>query len=144
MTATSLQQTVPPEGVAVCPLSTVQFTCKAKGPINWTLDFDLFATVRSVRRQWPHLIFVPGTIYAPANRVNDNGNRMVEVFTTISGDTLTSTATIDSVSLEDNGKRISCGSFHHNQSVVVRIEGKLNYNHKTNNYTGHGRRQDFF
>ena len=121
VTATSLQQTVPPEGVPVCPLSTVQFTCKAQGPINWTLDFDLFATVLSVR-QWPHSIF---TIYAssPVNRANDNGNRMVEVFTTISGDTLTSTATIDRVSLEDNGKRISCGSFSHNQSVVVRIEG---------------------
>ena len=63
---------------------------------------------------------------------------MVEVFiiaqADISGDTLTSTATIDSVRLEDNGRRISCRSYsppHDHQSAVVRIEGNLNYNHKT-------------
>ena len=31
----ALQQTVPPGGVAVCPLSTVQYTCVTDTVMNW-------------------------------------------------------------------------------------------------------------
>ena len=31
----ALQQTIPPGGVAVCPLSTVQYTCVADNELRW-------------------------------------------------------------------------------------------------------------
>ena len=31
----ALRQTVPPGGVAVCPLSTVQYTCVADSELQW-------------------------------------------------------------------------------------------------------------
>ena len=110
-TALTLLQTVPPEGVFVCPLSTVQFTCVDKTLTKWT-EFGSSATT----------LF---STLIPASKVGDTS--MAGVFTTeltdISGDTLTSTATIDSVSLGDNGRSISCQSFTNVKSLVVQLEG---------------------
>ena len=86
----ALQQTVPPGGVAVCPLSTVQYTCVTQNELLWTTP-------------------APAG-YNTANQINSI--RIAGVFTTvltdISGTTLTSTATIDSVNLTDDGRNITC------------------------------------
>ena len=89
----SLQQTVPPGGVAVCPLSTVQYTCVA--------DLDM---------RWEESGSAVTATYTTALLVNDTAMAGVfnTVLTDISGNTLTSTATIDSVSLGDDGRSITC------------------------------------
>ena len=89
----ALQQTVPPGDVAVCPLSTVQYTCAGDNELSWrALD-----TPDSVT-------------YGLTSAVNHTAMTGVfnTVLTDISGNTLTSTATIDNVSLGDNGKGITC------------------------------------
>ena len=79
----------------MCPLSTAQYTCVDSIIMLWRERGSFvtagYSTFRSV--------------------VNDTS--MVGVFITlltdINGDVLTSTATIDRVSLEDDGRNISCG-----------------------------------
>ena len=77
----------------MCPLSTVQYTCTGENELSWR-ELD---TPDSVT-------------YELANAVNQTA--MTGVFTTvltdISGNTLTSTATIDSVNLTDDGRSITC------------------------------------
>ena len=105
----SLQQTVPPGGIAVCPLSTVQYTCVA--------DSEL---------QWRTAVIVG---YTTANQINDTNMAGVfnTVLTEIDNITLTSTATIDSVSLGDDERSITCREV--SNSVVservgtVQVEG---------------------
>ena len=104
-----LQQTVPPGGVAVCPLSTVQYTCVADSELQWR------ATV---------------TVgYSTVNQINDTDMTGVfnTVLTDISGNTLTSTATIDSVSLGDDGRNITCREIFNSviseQTRTVQVEG---------------------
>ena len=88
-----LQQTVPPGGVAVCPLSTAQYKCTGENELSWR-ELD---TPDSVT-------------YELANAVNQTAmtGAFTTVLTDISGTTLTSTATIDSVSLTDDGRSITC------------------------------------
>ena len=105
----SLQQTVPPGDVAVCPLSTVQYTCVADNELQWR------ATV---------------TVgYSTTNQINDTAMAGVfnTVLTDISGNTLTSTATIDSVSLGDDGRSITCREISNSviseQTRTVQVKG---------------------
>ena len=88
----SLQQTVPPEGVPVCPLDTLKYTCVEDGELNWKVNGLVKAT------------------YIVGSMINDTNTP--EIFTflliNITGNTLTSTATIEKVSLEDDGTNISC------------------------------------
>ena len=105
----SLQQTVPPGGVAVCPLSTVQYTC--------VVDSEL---------QWRAAVVVGYTTF---NQINDTAmtGMFWTVLTDISGNTLTSTATIDSVSLGDDGRSITCRDVSNNVlselTCTVQVEG---------------------
>ena len=80
--ALSLNQTVPPEGVSVCPNSTVRFTCVDETVIRWAEYGSSVVTV-----------------YTLASKVNDIGmaGEFATKLTDISGKTLTSTATIDNV-----------------------------------------------
>ena len=92
--ATALQQTIPPGGVAVCPLGTVQYTCVARSILGWR---DLNSAT--------------GIVYIElGSKVNDHGiaGVFMTVLTSIRGTTLVSTATIDSVSLQENDVRLSC------------------------------------
>ena len=94
----------------MCPLSTVQYTCVADNELQW------------------RAAVVAG--YTTANQINDTAMAGVfrTVLTDISGNTLTSTATIDSVSLGDDGRSITCREI--SNSVVservgtVQVEGK--------------------
>ena len=110
----ALQQTVPPGGVAVCPLSTVQYTCVADSELQW------------------RTAMLVG--YTTANQVNDTAMTGVfnTVLTDISGNTLTSTATIDSVSLGDDGRSITCrevsNSVISEQIGTVQMNGILHVN----------------
>ena len=92
----TLQQTVPPGGVAVCPLSTVQYTCVADSELHWREFIGSADTVTYT--------------IVPASVVNKTGMTGVfnTILTDISGNTLTSTATVDSVSLGDDGRNITC------------------------------------
>ena len=105
----ALQQTVPPGGVAVCPLSTVQYTCVADSELQW------------------RTAVLAG--YTTANQVNDTAMAGVfnTVLTDITGNTLTSTATIDSVSLGDDGRNITCREISNSvvseQTRTVQVEG---------------------
>ena len=106
-----LQQTVPPGDVAVCPLSTVQYTCVADNELQWIEDV------------------VVG--YTLANKINDTAamaGLFWTVLTDISGNTLISTATIDSVSLQgDGGINITCREIFNSviseQTRTVQVEG---------------------
>ena len=106
----ALQQTVPPGGVAVCPLSTVQYTCVADSELQWRT-------------------FVVVGYSTTANQINDTVIAGVfnTVLTDISGNTLTSTATIDSVSLGDDGRSITCREVSNNVlselTRTVQVEG---------------------
>ena len=94
----------------MCPNSTIQYTC-----------------VTDTRMEWRELGSPDPALYALIiSHINDT--EMAGVFTTvltdISGITLTSTATIDSVSLEDNGRNISCYNYYADaRSLMVRVEG---------------------
>ena len=108
----SLHQTLPPERVGVCPNSTVEFTCVGEMELQWR-DVDK-----------------PGTVtYNNVSSVNQTGTTGVfrTVLTDISGNTLTSTATIDSVSLNDDGEIVTCrdssGAMNQSQ-VLVQLEGE--------------------
>ena len=105
-----LQQTVPPGGVAVCPLSTVQYTCVTQNDLHWR------ASAGSVKT----------ATYTLASQVNDTA--MAGVFNTTltnkSDNTFTSTATIDSVNLTDDGRNISCTDTSVTVFQLVRVEGK--------------------
>ena len=74
----------------MCPLNNVQYTCVADNELSWVTP--------------------AATNYNTANQINDM--KIAGVFTTvltnISGNTLTSTATIDSVNLTDDGRSITC------------------------------------
>ena len=110
----SLQQTIPPEGVAVCPLSTVQYTCEGQSRMSWRESGSSVTATYSA---------VP-----PTNQINDTGRAGVfhTVLTDISGTTLTSTATIDSVNLTDDGRNISCLDINGAASEFVKVEGETN------------------
>ena len=90
----ALQQTVPPVGVAVCPLSTVQYTCAGQNELQWREPGSVDTATYTLQ----------------ASEVNDStpAGVFTTVLTDISGTTLTSTATIDSVNLTDDGRRITC------------------------------------
>ena len=108
----SLQQTVPPGGVAVCPLGTVQYTCVADTRMLWR---ELGSSATSIYSALP-----------PANQVDDTGMAGVfnTVLTNINGTLLTSTATIDSVNLTDDGRNITCvGSDDVANFKLVQVEG---------------------
>ena len=92
--APDLQQTLPPAEAAVCPHSTVEFTCVAETELQWR-DIDTPMTVAF------------DTSTSSVNQTDTTGVFRA-VLTNISGSTLTSTATIDSVQLKDNGRRITC------------------------------------
>ena len=80
----------------MCPLSTVQYTCVADLDMTWRESgSDVTATYTTLQ---------------PASVVNDTVTTGVfnTVLTGKSGTTLTSTATIDSVSLGDDGRSITC------------------------------------
>ena len=110
-----LQQTVPPGDVAVCPLSTVQYTCVADNELQW---------IEAV---------VVG--YTLANKINDTAMAGLfwTVLTDISGNTLTSTATIDSASLGDGGINITCREIFNSviseQIGTIQVEGIIVYMH---------------
>ena len=74
----------------MCPLSTVQYTCVAQNQLSWVTP-------------------APAT-YNTASQIN--AMIIAGVFTTVltnkNGNTLTSTATIDSVNLTDDGRSITC------------------------------------
>ena len=111
--ALTLDQTVPPGGVSVCPNSTVQFTCVDETDMRW-------------EESGSHVVTVYTLLTNPPSKVNVTS--MAGAFTTeltdISGDTLTSTATIDSVSLGDNGRTILCYSDYYDaRSLMVQLEG---------------------
>ena len=78
----------------MCPHSTVEFTCVGETELQWR-DMDTPMTV---------------TFDTSTSSVNqaDTTGVFRTVLTDISGNTLTSTATIDCVQLEHNGKRIAC------------------------------------
>ena len=64
--------------------------------------------------QWRTFVVVG---YSTANQINDTAMAGVfnTVLTDISGNTLTSTATIDSVSLGDDGRSITCREISNNE-----------------------------
>ena len=98
----------------MCPLSTVQYTCVADSELQW------------------RTAMLVG--YTTANQVNDTAMTGVfnTVLTDISGNTLTSTATIDSVSLGDDGRSITCrevsNSVISEQIGTVQMNGILHVN----------------
>ena len=95
----SSQQTVPPGGGAVCPHSTVEFTCKADHQLSWR-DLNALSGPRAQ----------PATYSITIEVINQTkmAGEFKTVLTDISGNTLTSTATIESVSLNDNRRRLAC------------------------------------
>ena len=94
----------------MCPLSTVQYTCVTVNELQW------------------RTAMLAG--YTTANQVNDTAMAGVfnTVLTDISGNTLTSTATIDSVSLGDDGRNITCREVSNSvisKTRTVQVEGIL-------------------
>ena len=93
----------------MCPLSTVQYTC--------VVDSEL---------QWIEAVVVG---YTTVSQINDTAmaGSFNTVLTDISGNTLTSTATIDSVSLGDGGRSITCREISNSviseQTRTVQVEG---------------------
>ena len=77
----------------MCPLSTIQYTCVAQNELQWRESDS-----------------TKGAAYIISNEVNATGmtGEFTTVLTDISGTTLTSTATIDSVNLTDDGRSITC------------------------------------
>ena len=92
--ALSLQQTIPSAGIAVCLHSTVQLTCSADNELIWRDLGPPLAQPISYTNLTNQITLMTGVFRT--------------VLTDISGDTLTSTATIDSASLNDDERRISC------------------------------------
>ena len=108
--APSLQQTVPSAGIAVCLHSTVEFTCIAEDELRW----------REVGTPSVHLV-----TYMTSTGINQTGTTGVfrTVLTDISGNTLTSTAAIDSVSLSDDGRTVECRQTA--SSVITDLENTI-------------------
>ena len=106
-----LNQTVPQGDVAVCPLSTVQYTCVADTTLIW--------------REAGSNETATYTILPPTSNVNDTAmaGSFQAILTYRNGDTLTSTATIDSVSLTENGINISCQGITSAASKLIRVQG---------------------
>ena len=77
----------------MCPLSTVQYTCEAQNDL-----------------QWKECTSNDAATYMISDGVNatDMAGVFNTVLTNISGNTLTSTATIASVDLTDDGRNITC------------------------------------
>ena len=102
----------------MCPLSTVQYTCVVDSELHWRETASSADTVTYT--------------IVPASVVNATGMTGVfnTVLTDISGNTLTSTATIDSVSLGDDGRSITCrddtGSANQ-QVLVVQVTSMINH-----------------
>ena len=112
----ALQQTIPTVGVAVCPDSTVEFTCVAEIELQWQ---DL-----GIPPSQP--AFYSSTINSQINQTLTTGVFRT-VLTDISGSTYTSTATIDSVSLNDDGRNVSCRDstgLNSRQIGTIELEGK--------------------
>ena len=116
-TVPALQQTIPTGGLAVCPSNTVEFTCVAE-----------------IELQWQDLSASQPVLYSSTNS-QINQTLMTGVFRTvltdISGNTLTSTATIDSVSLNNDGRNISCRDstgLSGRQIGMIKLEGQLSEN----------------
>ena len=118
----SLYQTVPPGGVAVCPNSTVEFTCCGETELQWR---DVDKTAKGIAYD---------NITSIVNQTDTIGVFRT-VLTDISGNTLTSTATIDSVSLSDDGRNISCRDStgkSNEQIASVQVDGMyFQYSTKT-------------
>ena len=94
----------------MCPGSTINYTC-----------------VTDTHMEWREL-GSPDTAIYEFNLSHIDDTEMAGVFTTvltdISGFTLSSTATIDSVSLGDAGRNISCtGTDNETVSELVQVQG---------------------
>ena len=110
--APSLYQTVPSGGVAVCPNSAVEFKCVGETELQFR-DVDATQGIAY------------DTMTSVVNQTSTTGVFRT-VLTDISGSTLTSTATIDSVSLSDDGRNISCrdDTGQSNEQIAsVQVEG---------------------
>ena len=104
----------------MCPnSSTVQYTCVADNHLTWReLNSSMIATY----------VNTFGSIGDTAMTGVFN-----TVLTGISGNTLTSTATIDSVSLGDDGRNITCADISGAVSwQVVQVEGKWHASYSCN------------
>ena len=99
----------------MCLLSTVQYTCVAQTRMSWRESGSSVTTTYALH---------------PASRINDTGKAgaFTTVLTDISGSILTSTATIDSVNLTDNGRNISCFDINGATNELVQVEGNVDYN----------------
>ena len=94
----------------MCPLSTVQYTCVDNIDILWR-EFD--------SPNWP------SAYNSMVSIINDTGTAgaFTTVLTDISGTMLTLTATIDSVSLTDDGRNISCAGRSGLVFQLVQVKG---------------------
>ena len=113
-TVPALQQTVPTGGVPVCPNSIVEFTCMTEIELQWR---DLGTPSAK-----PVLIETSSQVDQ-----TDTTGMFRTVLTDISGNTLTSTATIDSVTLSDDGRNISCRDYTGLSSrliATIKLEGQ--------------------
>ena len=90
----------------MCPHSKVEFTCVSQQELTW---LDLNASTAQ-----PAFYGTSQTLMTGVFRT---------VLTEISDNTLTSTATIDSVSLNDDGVRISCRDNTGQRIASVHMEG---------------------
>ena len=109
----TLEQTIPTGGAAVCPNSTVELTCVAQNEILWR---DLNTSMAQ-----PAFYGINQTLMTGVFRT---------VLTDVSDNTLTSTATIDSVNVSNDGIRISCQDDmgQTNERIVsVHVEGTCMY-----------------
>ena len=110
----SLQQTRPPPGVGVCLHSSVEFTCTTQDELTWR---DL-TTSTSQPAFYDDTSVVNQTLMTGVFRT---------VLTNISGNTLTSTATINSVNLSDLERNISCRDstgLSSRQIATIKLEGQ--------------------
>ena len=97
----------------MCPNNTVEFTCVAE-----------------IELQWQDLSTSQPVLYSSTNsQINQKETTGVfkTVLTNISGNILTSTATIDSVSLSDDGRRVECRDstgLSGRQIATIKLEGQ--------------------
>ena len=102
-----------PSGKAtVCPHSAVEFTCVGKLELQWR-DVDTSMTVTY------------NNVSSVVNQTSTTGVFRT-VLTNISGSTLTSTATIDCVSPNNNGEEITCrdsSGVKTQRHILVRLKG---------------------
>ena len=110
-TVPSLYQTMPSGEIDVCPHNPVEFTCVGELELQWR-DVDTPMTVT----------------YNNVSSVNQTSITGVfrTVLTDISGNKLTSTATIDNVSLNDDGEEITCrdsSGIRTQSHILVQLKG---------------------